>query len=100
MSDCNLVKILCFYDEIWPFMSEHAPSLKFGITKGNQVTIYAVMRIVQRHHKDIYLCVFGISAYLSGELWSFLARIGILEFRKSVILHQTSSNKIIYAIKL
>ena len=71
-----------------------------GNHDSNQVAIYAVMRIVQRHHKDIYLSVFGISTYLSGELWSFLVRRGILDFRKSVILHQTSSNKIIYAIKL
>ena len=72
MSGYNLVKLLCFYDEIWPYMSDHAPDLKSEMYESNQVTINIIMQIVERCHKHVCLSVFGIFTYLSGELWSFL----------------------------
>ena len=100
MSYYNMVKLLCFYDEIWPLMSDHAPDLKREMHKSNQVTINIIMHIVQRCHKHTCLSVFGIFTCLSEELWSFLVNDGIVDFRKSSILHQTKSNKIIYTFKV
>ena len=100
MSGYSLVKLLCFYEEIWPFMSELAPDLKREMYESNQVTINIIIHIVQRCYKYICLSVFGIFTCLSEELWSFLVNDGIVDFRKSAILHQMKSNKIIYTFKV